>query len=78
MQWRRPLIKFLILPAKHMLPRSWPVHARRGPPEADELLARAGFVQNTDYKWPHGKHGAAAAAASPSGGGGGGANGARL
>ncbi len=43
----------------------------RGPPEADELLARAGFVQNTDYKWPHG---AAPVAASPAGGG----NGARL
>ncbi|KAL4419711.1 hypothetical protein ABPG75_006809 [Micractinium tetrahymenae] len=55
-----------------------PVHpypyGSRGPPEADELLARAGFVQNLDYKWPH----KAAAAASSPGGAGGNGNGARL
>ena len=28
-------------------------YGSRGPAEADELLARAGFVKNVEYKWPH-------------------------
>ena len=39
-------------------------YGSRGPSEADELLARAGFVKNRDYKWPH-KAGGGAAEAAP-------------
>lgn len=38
-----------------------PTPACRGPQEADELLARAGFVKNADYRW--GSEGGAGSAA---------------
>ena len=32
-------------------------HCCRGPEEADELLARANFVKNREYRWPHVREG---------------------
>ena len=40
-------------------------YGSRGPAEADELLARAGFVKNREYKWPHHAAGGASAAGAP-------------
>ena len=40
-------------------------YGSRGPAEADELLARAGFVKNKEYKWPHKAGGGTAAEAAP-------------
>ena len=57
-----------------------PVHpypyGSRGPAEADELRARAGFVKNAQYTWTTVSHGKGGGGGS--GGGNGGSSGARL
>ncbi|PSC70121.1 glucose-6-phosphate 1-cytoplasmic isoform [Micractinium conductrix] len=47
-------------------------YGSRGPEEADELLARAGFVKNLDYRWHDAPAGAGKSGAASFGGGAGG------